>query len=233
MREAILKRVSVRTYSKKSLTEDDRDYIVSRINDINNKAGLNCSFCEDAASAFDSVRKSYGMFKNVKSVIVMKGSKDDSDMPEKVGFYGESLVLDLVDRGIGSCWVGGTFDKSGFNEGEGEKIACVITVGYPDSYKFKDKLIYSVLHKRKPLTERLTADTDVSEEIKRGIEAVIKAPSAVNSQKPHFTLKDGKLSVSVPGDSSMDLIDLGIAKCHFYCETGKEFPLGNNSSVTL
>ncbi len=233
MREGAKKRISVRSYQNKPLSAEDVTFISERLDALNGSAGLCCKLCEDASAAFDNLKKSYGMFKNVKSVIVMQGKSDDPDLYEKVGFYGEELILDLVERGLGTCWVGGTFDKSEFTADEGCTIACVITVGYPDSFRLKDKVMYSVLHKRKSAEERITSDSALPENVGRGVEAVITAPSAVNSQKPHFSLSDGVLTVSVPDTSGMTLIDLGIAKYHFFDETGLRFEYGNDAKIKI
>lgn len=32
-------------------------------------------------------------------------------LKEKVGYYGEQLILKVTELGLGSCWVGGTFDR--------------------------------------------------------------------------------------------------------------------------
>lgn len=51
---------------------------------------------EDGSSAFRKLRKSYGLFTNVRSLILMKGKKDDKDLKKKIGYYGEDL-------GLGTC----------------------------------------------------------------------------------------------------------------------------------
>ena len=233
MRKAMEERVSVRSYSADALRQEDIDFIKEELEKINAEFSLCCYFFDDAAFAFENLSKSYGMFKNVRSVAVMQGSADDDEAYEKIGFAGERLILDLCDKGIGTCWVGGTFDRSAFKAEDGRKTACLITLGYPADYRLRDRVMYSVLHKRKPASERITSDGEIPEVIMRGVEAAVKAPSAVNSQKPHFTLTGKTLSVGVPGDSSMDAIDLGIVKYHFFDETKILIPFGNNSSVDI
>ena len=230
MREATEKRMSRRTYTKEDLTGTEVGNVKRLISEVNAESGLTIEYIEDASEAFSSIGKTYGMFKNVRTVLLMKGRADDRDLREKVGFYGERIVLDLVDMGLGTCWVAGTFDKSTFTQGESEQMVCVITVGHIEAPTFKDRLILSRLHdRRKPMNERISYEGELPEDIESGIRSVILAPSAVNSQKPHFEYKNGELTVSVPDEHSVDLVDLGIAKYHFVSEAGGSFPFGNGA----
>lgn len=233
MREAITLRMSRRTYTKEDLHGTEIGAVKRMIDDLNRESGLNAEFVEDGSEAFSSIGKTYGMFKNVRSVILMKGKKSDPNLREKIGFYGERMLLDIVDMGLGTCWVAGTFDRSLFKTQPDEEAVCVITVGHVEAPTLKDRLILSRLHdRRKPLKARISFDGELPDDITAGIQSVILAPSAVNSQKPHFDYHGGVLTVSVPETSSVDMLDLGIAKYHFVSEAGGEFPLGNNARWT-
>ena len=197
---------------------------------VNASSGLCVEFLADGSDAFASIRKSYGLFSNVRSMLLMKGDRGEEHLHEKVGYYGEELVLDLTDLGLGTCWVGGTFDKTKFTVPDGEKIICAILVGKVPNETFKEKLIHSVLSKkRKPASERLVTTANVTDWMVAGIEAVRLAPSAVNTQKPTFRYDGKELTADVPESYEMDLVDLGIAKKHFEIEAGGKFDLGNGS----
>jgi len=43
--------------------------------------------------------------------IGMIGNKDDPNSQEKLGYYGELIVLQATEMRLGTCWVGGTFDR--------------------------------------------------------------------------------------------------------------------------
>ena len=233
MRDAIEKRFSVRGYTGESLDGEKIEKIKFLINKYNEQSGLDIQFVEDGSKAFDSARKTYGMFRNVRSVIVFKGKAELEHLDEKAGFYGEALLLDLVDMGLGTCWVGGTFDKESFSCPENERIVIVMTVGEYQKQNMKEKFILAQLHKKRKAWEtRIDADTDIPDWVKEGIEAVVLAPSAVNSQKPHFNYRNGELSVNIPDDHSMTKVDLGIAKYHFTCTSGGSFAWGSNAVYT-
>ena len=53
----------------------------------------------------------YGRIQNAKSYIAMIGNKDDKSVDEKIGYYGEKLVLKAQEIGLNTCWVAGTFNK--------------------------------------------------------------------------------------------------------------------------
>jgi hypothetical protein len=55
-----------------------------------------------------------------------------------------------------------------------------------------------------------------------GVEAALKAPTAVNQQKFCFSLKGDEASVRVRGIGAYTKVDLGIAAYHFEAATGKE-----------
>ncbi len=230
MREAITKRVSRRSFTGVPFTAEEQNKIHALVESANQESGLLITFLENAGTEFGSFRKTYGMFKNVRSILVMKGPKDDLDLREKCGYYGESIVLDLVDLGIDSCWVGGTFDKAGFPVDGAEELVCLIVIGKTEKLSMKEKLLRAgsgASKNRKTLEERLTSTAEIPDWVRNGIEAVRLAPSAVNKQKPHFTYDGKTLTASVDVDYHLDLVDLGIAKKHFESEADGHFPFGN------
>ena len=62
-------------------------------------------------NAFNGFRKSYGMFSGVRNFIALVGGEIDAVALEKLGYFGELLALRCTALGLGTCWVGGTFDR--------------------------------------------------------------------------------------------------------------------------
>lgn len=229
MREAIINRISRRTYLQIPIAAELKEKICAEIDELNRETGLSFLFVEDASEAFSSMRKSYGLFSGVRSVLVLKGAEDIPDLAEKIGYYGERLILDVTDMELGTCWVGGTFDRRQFEIPAGEKMMCVVPVGYVKEPSLKEKLVRSTLsRKRKPVAQRMCGYEKAPAWAIAAMEAVRLAPSAVNSQKPVFTYADGAVTAAVKEDHVMDLIDLGIAKLHFSVEAGGQFEFGQN-----
>lgn len=73
----------------------------------------------------------YGKFSGVTDYIAMIGPKG-KDLEEKVGYYGERLVLYAQQLGLNTCWVAMTYSKvkSAYTVNPGEKLCLVIAIGY-------------------------------------------------------------------------------------------------------
>ncbi|MFT4144152.1 MAG: nitroreductase family protein [Mobilitalea sp.] len=234
MRSAIENRISRRKFESEPITNQEKEKIISRINDLNKESGLTMAFVEDGSSAFQKLRKSYGLFVNVRSVILMKGIKGDKNLKEKIGYYGEDLVLAITDLGLGTCWVGGTFDKDELPVDDNEELACVIVVGKVAGTSLKEKMMRSITHRKvKSLEERIVSDQPLPQWVQDGMKAVLLAPSAKNTQKAIFKYEKNLLSAQIADDYGADLIDLGIAKKHFEIEAGGKFEFGNGSIFHL
>lgn len=234
MRSAIENRVSRRKFEKEPIAGREKENIVSLIHQLNEVSGLTMAFMEDGSGAFGKLRKSYGLFTNVRSLILMKGKKDDRDLKEKIGYYGEDLVLAITDLGLGTCWVGGTFDKEELPIDRGEELACVVVVGKVAAPSLTEKMVRSATHRKvKSLEERIISDQPLPQWVEDGMKAVLFAPSAKNTQKVMFKYGDNILSAQIADDYSMDLIDLGIAKKHFEIGAGGKFEFGNGGIFHL
>lgn len=189
---------------------------------------------ENGSNAFQKLRKSYGLFTNVRSVILMKGKKDLENLKEKIGYYGEALVLAITDLGLGTCWVGGTYDKKELLIDDSEELVCVVLAGVVAAPSLKEKMVRSATHRNvKKMEERIINDRPLPQWIHNGMKAVLLAPSAKNTQKTMFKYENNILSAQIAGNYSMDLIDLGIAKKHFEIGAGGKFEFGNGGIFYL
>ena len=231
MRQAIRDRISRRTFTEEVLQEKEIKQIKEKILQLNQESGLTVEFRFDGREVFAARSKSYGLFKNVCSLVIMKGPASDPALKEKIGYYGEKLVLDLTDMGLGTCWVAGTFDRKLIEVPGGEEMYCVIPVGHIEKVTLREKMLRSaVSKKRKSVAERLTGAADAPRWVTDAMEAVQLAPSAVNSQHPIFHFKEGKVTADVVDNSPTDLIDLGIAKRNFAEAAGGQFEMGNGGA---
>ena len=131
--EAIEARHSVRKYKDEPIPEDILTTLRNRISEINDKAGLHIHLVTDEPMAFSGLM-SYGSFSGVKNYLVMAGKKGD-DLDEKIGYYGEQLVLLAQTLGLNSCWAGISYSKipGTYELLDGEKITCYIALGYGET----------------------------------------------------------------------------------------------------
>lgn len=219
--EAIEARHSVRAYRKQPLTEDIVKKLEAKIVELNNEGHLHMQLVQNEPKAFLGTIAKYGRFRNVCNYVVVAGQKAD-DLDERVGYYGEHMVLFAQMLGLNTCWVGLSYSKvpGTYELAEGEKIACYIAIGYGETQGSG--------HKVKSVGQVSNASEATPSWFRRGVEAALLAPTSVNQQKFTFEYVGTKGSrhlvranrgFSIFGYTHMDL---GIAKCHFELGAGKE-----------
>lgn len=228
--EAIDERRSRRLYLNEPIDASVKAKLQTHIDAYNAQSGLSIQFIEDGSAAFSSFRKTYGLFSGVRSLLAMVGPKNDPYLKEKIGYFGEMLVLDATMMGLGSCWVGGTFDSKSnlFQLSEEKSLICVIPIGTVETLSFKEKMVHQmVAGKSKTIEQILKTDAKIPELYMDGLSAALKAPSAANRQPVRFVYYKGELSAYTEDDGKFNLVDLGIVKSHFDVVTGGRFLLGN------
>ena len=219
LKEAITARHSVRKYIDKEIPVDIVTVLQDKIAEYNKVGNLNIQLVLNETRAFTGML-SYGSFSGVRNYFVMVGKKG-ADLDERVGYYGEQLVLLAQTLGLNTCWVGLSYRKvpEAYNVGKDEKLACMIALGYGETQ--------GVSHKIKTIEQVSNASDLTPAWFKRGVEAALLAPTAVNQQKFSFEyvgmsnnrhLVRAKKGFSMIGYTQMDL---GIAKYHFEIGAGK------------
>ena len=221
LQEAIEARHSVRAYKEQSLTEDVVKVLEEQIAVLNRDGNLHIQLIQNEPKAFQGTMAKYGKFRNVSSYIVMAGKKSE-DLDERVGYYGEHLVLLAQTLGLNTCWVGLSYSKvpGTYVLADGEKIACYIAIGYGETQ--------GVGHKIKTVEQVSNASDITPSWFKKGVEAALLAPTAVNQQKFSFEyagMSNNRHKVHAKKGFSMigyTQMDLGIAKYHFEIGAGKD-----------
>lgn len=208
--EEILKlmeeRHSVRQYKDMSIEIEKRSILNKLIDEINKKNNLHIQVFYDEPKCFDSFMAHYGKFTGVKNYICLVGPKS-ADLDEKLGYYGEEVVLKAQELGLNTCWVAMTHGKSKAEIKSGEKQVCLIALGYGETK--------GVVHKVKDLGQVSNATGDSPKWFIEGVKASLLAPTAMNQQKYYITLNKDN-SVSYKADSGFyTKLDLGIVKYHF------------------
>ena len=132
--EAIKDRHSIRAYKDQPLADDVVKVLEEQIAFLNKEGELHMQLILNEPKAFKGPIAKYGMFRNANNYIVVAGKKAD-DLDERVGYYGEHLVLLAQTLGLNTCWVGLSYSKEPgtYVLDEGEKIACYIAIGYRKS----------------------------------------------------------------------------------------------------
>ncbi len=214
--EALRERRSIRKYEDRPLEASVVDALNRELEKLNREGDLRMQLVTNEPKAFKGFL-SYGTFSNVNNYVMVVGRKSDS-LEYRAGYYSEKFVLAAQKLGLRTCIVGLTYKKvdGAFTIGADEKVVVCIAIGYgaEDGRNHKVKTPEQV--------SNLTADSP--EWFVRGVEAALKAPTAVNQQKFYFeyVAPDGvrpKRGKSLVGYTK---IDLGIAMYNFEVGAGCE-----------
>ena len=215
--EAIRARHSVRKYTDQPIETAKVATLRAEVEKLNAESGLNIQLVRDEPKCFSTGMWKYGQFSGVKNYFVMAGPKG-KEAEEKIGYYGEKLVLLAQTLGMNTCWVGLTYKKipGTYTLRDGDTVHCVIALGYGT--------IPGVQHPLKPVEQFFESNGLPPKWFQNGMEAAILAPTAVNQQKFKFILHEGnkvetKTGFSMAGYTN---IDLGIVKYHFEVGAGKD-----------
>lgn len=244
--EVIMSRKSVRTFDGKGISSEDRDSIVKYIDSIGNPFDIPVRFVLLDA---DEHGLSSPVLNGEK--LYVTGIVDKIPYSEVAfGYSFEQLVLYAWSLGIGTTWIGGTMKREAFERAaglkEGERMPCISPLGYPAE---KRTIKESLMRKGVKADERKAVDSfflgsdmkpaeAASGKVRRALELVRWAPSAVNKQpwriinedkRFHFyECKDKGYVSDEVGD--MQKIDIGIALCHFVIGLGEE---GSEPAVAI
>lgn len=212
--EAIDARHSVRAYQDKPIDGETHQLLDGFVAGCNQESGLNIFIRYDDPDGFDSRLAHYGSFRNVKNYIVLSGNTTD-DFDYRCGYYGEKVVLFAQQHGLNTCWAALTFNKKKVREliPEGETLCMVIALGYGETQ--------GVSRKSKSPQDVIDKASDLPW-FTKGIEAALKAPTAINQQKFQFSLKDGEPFIRIKSPGPYTKVDLGIVAYHFEVASGKK-----------
>jgi len=237
--ETVKTRYSTRTYTDQPITAETIEKINDYINTLSNPFSIKVNFklLEANKSAGSEKLGTYGVIKGSNNYI--GATVENSELAlEALGYEFEKLILYLTSLGLGTCWLGGTFNRSSFKNAfevkENEIFPAISPFGYPSSKKrIADSLVRMVaksdhrkswneLFYNKKFSDPLAfADADA---YAFPLEMIRLAPSASNKQ-PWRVVKDGTTyhfyefqakGYSTSFGYDIQKVDLGIAACHFH-----------------
>ena len=215
--DAIKERHSVRNYEAKKIEADKVEKIRARIEELNKEGNLHLQFMEDAGKTYNKLFNKVAGLGSAPSVIACVGI-DDETLEQRVGYYGEKLVLFIQELGLNTCWAGTFNEKNiGAEVGDGEKLVISIAVGYG-----KDK---GKPHKSKSLEQVIEAKGDRPYWFNKGVDMALLAPTAINQQKFTIRLNEDESVDFVDKGGIFSQVDLGIVRCHFEIGAEKSFPI--------
>ena len=222
--EAIEKRISCRAFTDDPIEPEKLETLAHEIKLINEESGLHFQLYVPAEDG-SNISLSMKMFADNPPCYAALAGPAGAVPEEKLGYYGERLVLLATQLGLGTCWVAGTFDRSATTVelAPDEALHDVVPLGYvPEKMPLKQRTIRAGIRARSKKAEAMwqgpVALDQAPEWIAACIEAVCKAPSAVNEQPVVFVqdAPDAPIRAELSREKSgMEYTDLGIAKYHF------------------
>ena len=224
--EAIEQRISCRAFTDAPVEQKKIDILAEEIRLINRESGLNFQLYGPRGNGDGTaIDMSAKMFSGNPPLYAALVGPENPISQEKVGYYGEGLVLLATQLGLGTCWVASTYNRetTRVELREGQKLHDVVPIGYaPEKLPLKVRTIRSSIRSRSKKPEDLwrgpTPLNQAPEWIQACIQAVCKAPSAINEQPVVFVreAQDQPIRAElVRVKSGLEYTDLGIAKLHF------------------
>ncbi|MFC4322222.1 nitroreductase family protein [Litchfieldia salsa] len=243
--DTMSKRQSIRTYDSKDLTishdEKLNEYLrieQNLIGPFGRRGRIELIQVKNNVTDKGIKLGTYGFIKNPKGFLVGLAENNKYSLVE-FGYIFQKLVLYLTELEIGSCWMGGTFQRNSFEKEivlyENEFIPCITPFGYAkEKQRMFDKALRIVVKAdNKKSWEKLFYDTTFENSLLKEnaghleipIEMVRLGPSASNKQPWRIVLSQDRNTCHffiehTPNYSSslgydMQLLDLGIAMCQF------------------
>jgi len=237
----IRRRVSVRTYTGAVASEEARRALGEVAQGLTPPFGTRPRYVwltlPEGAAAKALNLGTYGMIKGARTYLVGIVTPGPGVF-EDFGYWMEQIILKATDLGLGTCWLGGTFDRVAFGAeaalGPGEIIAAITPVGEAaDKPRLKESLMRAAIGAgaRKPVGDLVFGEVGPWGP---AVEAVRLGPSASNKQP--WRLAPGPDGASVhfyleetPGYNEgsiarcgfpIQTLDLGIAWCHWDLAVG-------------
>ncbi len=205
--EAVRSRHSVRNYQDKRIEKEQIISINKRIEELNKEGNIHLQFVEDSSSTFSKLfNKAVGLG-SAPSVIACVGPDDDT-LDERIGYYGQKLVIYAQQLGLNTCWVG-TFNRKKIpvEISDGERLVIAIAIGYGQTQGKQ--------RKTKTADEVVIDLKDVPDWFHAGVEAALLAPTAINQQKFEIIYNENEEVEFKDLGGVLSKIDIGIVKCNF------------------
>ncbi len=208
-KEAAAQRHSVRKYRDEPLSAEHEAALRAAVEEVNREGRMHCVLVTGEPKAFGTLPLKAIGFSKASNYIAMIGAEDGT-LNERMGYYGERLVLFAQSMGLRTCWAL-MCSKKYVEVPEGERFVVGISVGYgrDDGRPHRNKS-----------AEEFGLMPDSPEWFRKGIESAMLAPSGVNKQPIRFVL-DGDTVATEYKKGNMTRIDRGIAMYHFELGAGK------------
>ncbi|HBB9211985.1 TPA: hypothetical protein JRS25_004829 [Escherichia coli] len=236
--ESVKKRYSVRNYKEQEVELDKRKAIESFVNSLDNPFGkkVNFHYLDNREMKDEDKLGTYGVIKGAMQYIGTTIKLVPMAL-EALGYELEAVILYLAHLELGTCWLGGTFNRKGFakamNIEEDEIFPIITPYGYAATKKHMKEIVMRKMIKADQRKEwnqlfyindfQTTLTKEKAGELEVPLEMVRLGPSASNKQPWRILIKDNAChfyEYKQPGYSDsfpydIQRVDMGIAAAHF------------------
>lgn len=222
-------RHSVRSYDSSVLSEEIINKIESYISSVDNPFGKNIriKLIQKDDSNKELKLGTYGVIKGANYFLAAACEKDDLSLIA-LGYTLEKAILYCTSLGLGTVWLGGTFNKGEFakamNLNEKEILPIVAPVGYEGGKKSLLATLFGDNSKKRKDFSEICFNKDFNTSLTPSdadkyfepLEMLRFAPSAINKQPWRILKEDDNIHFYLNNNKEMNKIDIGIALCHFH-----------------
>lgn len=219
---AMQNRHDVRNYSDEPIAADVAARLQEEIDAVNEITGMHIQLIQGDPKGISGFMAAYEKFRNVNNYLVMVGP-NSVRLDEQCGYFGEHLVLTAQQLGLHTCWSGLGFNrkKARYQRHDGDRAAVAIAIGHG--------LNQGASKAMKAASDISNLNADSPEWFRRGIEAVLLAPTVLDEQGIRIDLladsnPDGRRHVrAIAAEKGhFNYVDYGIARYHFESIAGRE-----------
>ncbi|MBE5962774.1 MAG: nitroreductase Nfs [Lachnospiraceae bacterium] len=229
--EVIDLRHSVRNYTDQAISADLLHKIASYIEHVTNPFGktVRIKLIQKGSENRDLKLGTYGVIRGANYFLVTACEKDEISYLA-LGYALEKVILYCTSLGLGTVWLGGTFQRGEFAKAielkEKEVLPIVAPVGYEGGKKTLLGTIFGNHGKQRKAFEDIFFDKAFAVPLKKEnagiygepLEMLRLAPSAVNKQ-PWRVVKDGEnIHFYLVAEKGLNHVDLGIGLSHFHVQ---------------
>lgn len=240
MRDAILNRVSTRTFVKENLTIEhiaQIESVLKKYKTVKGPFGHSFDFTFSLNDTVDGKGQKIGTYGLLKNVPAFIGGVCENTVEGIVdfGYVFEHIILELTNIGFATCWLGGTFRRNQYRKKleENQIIPAISPVGHRAEKRSPiDRLLRTAAQSNNRLEDhKMFFDYETEEPLNGNHDVIIKqsvclvrrGPSASNKQpwrlfvegtKVHFYIERNKTYAKALS-YDMQALDIGIALAHY------------------
>jgi hypothetical protein len=254
-KDSMKTRKSIRTYTGEKISAIDKEKIINYLNNDENLVGINGNKIKiqliEIGENISGRIGTYGIIKNAPAFLIVT-CKNNRDIMLDCGYVFERLLLYLEQNGLGTCWLGGTFNRKKLSKNiklsSGEIIPIISPVGYSNKKSsLSDKMIRTFAKSDSRINfDELFFNENFNNNIKdpdtrEALEMVRLAPSASNKQPwrvliaangdAHFFIKRAPNYSGEKLGYDIQWLDIGISIAHYEIAFGCREFIVNTSKI--